>query len=163
LYPTYSIMLIGSKEESAYVSDIFEKITNKEMVYNLSGTTSINELISIIGHARLMITNDTGPMHIGFCTNTPIVALFGPCLPNQYGNNKKSVIIHKDVYCSPCVHEFIMPPCKGNNTCMKSITMTELLDAAVGVLHKGFINHIPQKPILYLNNKEALGMVNRAR
>jgi len=45
-----------------------------------------------------MVSNDTGPMHISFCTKTPIICLFGPCSPEQYGINEYAhIIIEKSI------------------------------------------------------------------
>ena len=83
------IILIGSKNEYEYTENIHQKIANKR-VKNTAGSTSLEELIAIIKNATLMISNDTGPMHLAFATNTPIVCLFGPCSPEQYGKSSKS-------------------------------------------------------------------------
>jgi ADP-heptose:LPS heptosyltransferase len=126
-YPDLKIVLIGSKGEADYVGKIYSAITQKSKVLNLAGKTSIDSLIGIIKYCRLLLTNDTGPMHIGFSLNIPVLALFGPCSPDQYGFSSNVTSIYKNIYCSPCVHEFIVPPCKGNNSCMKLITVEDVL------------------------------------
>lgn len=124
---TIEIHLIGSKDELAYTDSIVETIGDKRLI-NTAGKLSIQELILEIENAYYMVSNDTGPMHIAFSTDTPIICLFGPCSPDQYGMSKNAHIIYKSVYCSPCVHDFITPPCKGNNICMKLITVEEVHD-----------------------------------
>lgn len=125
--PTIEIHLIGSKDEEEYTTSIEKAVTN-DRVINTSGKLSIKELIVEINNASYMVSNDTGPMHIAFSTKTPIICLFGPCSPDQYGMSENAHIIYKSVYCSPCVHDFITPPCNGNNNCMKLITVKEVFE-----------------------------------
>lgn len=121
-YPDHRIMLVGSGAEKAYVQDVLKPLhAQPEQVFSLAGSTRIPELIAVIKHASLFITNDSGPMHISFATRTPVIALFGPCSPSQYGVNENCYPIYENLYCSPCVHEFVQPPCGGNNLCMKMI------------------------------------------
>lgn len=127
-YPQSAIILIGNKHEKDYTNNIYSNFTS-ERVKSLAGKTTIDELISLISHASLMITNDTGPMHISFACQTPTICLFGPCSPEQYGWMKNTKVLYKKIYCSPCVHDFIIPPCNGDNQCMKLIEVDEVLDA----------------------------------
>lgn len=129
-YPSLEIILIGNKNEKKYVDEIINSVNNKSVI-SLAGETSIEELIAIIENAEVLITNDTGPLHLAFATKTKVVALFGPCSPAQYANIDRCSVIYKNVYCSPCVHEFISPPCNGNNVCMKLIKVDEVFDAFI--------------------------------
>ncbi len=133
-YPDYKLILIGNSLEQAYVENIISCLSFQDNIINYAGKTNIDELISLIEHASLVITNDTGPMHIAFSTQTKTVALFGPCSPKQYGHFQNTTIIYHQVYCSPCVHEFVIPPCKGNNQCMKYISVFEVLDGIENTL-----------------------------
>jgi len=128
-FPDYKIVLIGSKNEQQYVQELMSHLNTLHNIINYAGKTTIDELIALIGNANLMITNDTGPMHIAFASKTKTVALFGPCTPSQYGNFERTNIIYHRVYCSPCVHEFAKPPCNGDNQCMQNITPDEVLIA----------------------------------
>ncbi|HNW97934.1 MAG TPA: glycosyltransferase family 9 protein [Bacteroidales bacterium] len=129
-YPSLEIILIGNKNEKKYVDEIINSVNNKSVI-SLAGETSVEELIAIIENAEILITNDTGPLHLAFATKTKVVALFGPCSPAQYANIDRCSVIYKNVYCSPCVHEFISPPCNGNNICMKLIKVDEVFDAFI--------------------------------
>ena len=135
-YPDYTIYLVGSPNERPYTEKVIAGIINDRLI-NLAGKTSINELISLVKGAAFMVTNDTGPMHISFAVNTATIALFGPCSPDQYGHFSNAKIIFKDVFCSPCVHEFSISPCKGNNTCMQLIEVSEVLKAVQEVHENG--------------------------
>lgn len=161
-YTEVEILLIGSANESAYTEEISSKINNSR-VKNIAGKTDIDELISIISNAKLFITNDTGPMHIAFCTNVNTICLFGPCSPDQYGISKKANIIYKPVYCSPCVHDFEIAPCKGNNICMQLITVDEVFNQVMKLekeIHTT-TDTIKKNEFLYKINDTVLGKVMR--
>jgi lipopolysaccharide heptosyltransferase II len=133
-FPEYSILFIGSSSEAHYVDTIVEKIPDTMKVHSLAGKTNIKSLIGIIKNARLFITNDSGPMHIGFSLGAPVLALFGPCSPGQYGVNSYGEVVYANLYCSPCIHEFVSPPCKGYNLCMKVIESEEVFKSAKRIL-----------------------------
>ena len=129
LFPEHEIYYIGSKNEADYVNTIVNVI-NHERVSSWCGKTDIKKLIFYISKAEALITNDTGPMHIGFSLQTPTLALFGPCSPQHYGFNAAfTKILYRQIYCSPCVHEFEIPPCNGDNQCMKLIKIEAVLQA----------------------------------
>ncbi len=134
--PDYQILLVGAPSEAAYVDDIVSRVALPARIYSVAGKTSIPQLIGLIAHASLLITNDTGPMHIAFATRTPTVALFGPCSPEQYGRHANTAVIYANLYCSPCVHEFAIPPCRGNNLCMKTIAVTTVFNNVIAMLEK---------------------------
>lgn len=154
---TYQIVLIGSKAESPYV----ETIASQTKAVNTCGKLTLSELIYLISKSTLVVTNDTGPMHIAFAQQVKTLALFGPCSPLQYGQNKNTSAIYKKVYCSPCVHEFIIPPCKGDNQCMKKITIDEVYTEAIH-LFKNENNSIGEKNIEYTaDDSKPLGLLLR--
>lgn len=157
LNPELTIYLIGSKGESEYVKQISSHFPDDQGVIDLSGKTSLNELIELLRNAKLLITNDTGPMHLASSLNTSVLAMFGPCSPKQYGLGKNVQPIYKNAYCSPCVHEFVVPPCKGNNQCMQMITVAEVVEA-----YKNNQIANPSTKIAFTGGENlALGTVNR--
>jgi ADP-heptose:LPS heptosyltransferase len=128
-YPAVKIALTGSIDEQKYVSGIADGILEKyrSRIINTSAKLNLTELIRLIGQCRLMITNDSGPMHIAFALNKMTIALFGPCSPVSYNDQKNVEFVYKKIHCSPCVHDYLIPPCCGDNKCMKSIAVSEVL------------------------------------
>jgi ADP-heptose:LPS heptosyltransferase len=160
-YPDLEVLLIGSASEKEYTEEIFSKIKNQRLK-NLAGKTSIDELTKLIANATLMISNDTGPMHIAFCTKTPIICLFGPCSPDQYGMSEFAHIIYKNAYCSPCVHDFEIPPCKGDNVCMKLISTKEVFSLFQKLNENPTMkSEFAGQEFVYINDKIVLGKVIR--
>lgn len=162
LFPEKIIVLIGGENEADYVNGLYSNLKYDNKVINLSGKTNLDELIGVIKYAELLITNDTGPMHIAFALNTKTLALFGPCSPNQYGHNQNTFIVYKNLYCSPCVHEFDLPPCKGNNQCMKQIKPDDVLNLIIQIFSNKFdstLNYNSDSIIYQINDsKKVLGI-----
>ena len=128
LYPDKIFFLIGSADEFTWVNSIFLLLNQntRDRVFNTAGLFTLYELFALIEISELVISNDTGPMHISFALEKPTVSLFGPASPSQYGQNSNAFGVYKNIYCSPCVHDFLTPPCRGDNQCMKQITVNEV-------------------------------------
>jgi ADP-heptose:LPS heptosyltransferase len=160
-YPEEKIYLVGSPSEKDYTQIVKDALPD-ERVVNLAGQTSLDELIMLIRHAGVLITNDTGPMHLAFASRTPAVCLFGPCAPMQYGHYENAWILYHNLYCSPCVHEFDTPPCKGNNLCMQKITVEEVMEMTERALQNSPIIGIPgDDRVVYSWNNRIVGLLSR--
>ncbi len=163
-YPAYKILLVGAPNEREYVDTIYQQVVH-DRVLNMAGRTSMEELICLLKQAAVVITNDTGPMHLAFAVKAPTVALFGPCSPRQYGINDNAAIVYKNVYCSPCVHEFRIPPCLGNNQCMKLISVAEVMEKVTDMLNGQVPENAFNDPRSYSGKDDghafALGMIKR--
>lgn len=133
-YPHFSIVLIGTKQEHAYTTSVQNQTDAPEKLLVLAGKTSIPSLLHILKGSKLLLTNDTGPMHMSAALKTPCVALFGPCHPVQYQSQIVGEILYQQMPCSPCVHLSVTPPCKGDNQCMKQINPNTVFAAVERVL-----------------------------
>src|SRR5260370_24222751 len=69
------VAIIGSVAERRIANQICERMTSATVV--LSGKTSLETLIGVLAESSLMITNDSGPMHIASALGVPTVAIFG--------------------------------------------------------------------------------------
>ncbi len=126
----YDIIIFGSSDEIDIAADI-EKFLLEEGVsnyQNLAGKTMVFELIEKISNLDLLITGDSGPMHIGASFQVPTVAIFGPTKDNETRQwmNKKSVIVKKNLDCQPCMQRIC--PLKHHN-CMRQIKASTVLEA----------------------------------
>ncbi len=94
-----------------------------ERVMNLAGVTSLRELACLIKDCSVLVTNDSGPMHIGAAFGTPLVALFGSTddtVTGPYG--QKEGVINKHVKCSPCFKRV----CPIDFRCMNAISVEDV-------------------------------------
>jgi heptosyltransferase-2 len=104
---------------------------------NLSGETGIGDLASLLKRARLFISNDSGPVHIGCAVGVSVIAIFGRSdrglSPERWGpSGKDDLVLHKSAGCEICyAHN-----CKEAFKCLDSITPEEVLGAAEKILGK---------------------------
>lgn len=125
------LLFIGADYDYAYVKKVVDQIKNKEKIYNISGATTLNDLINLLMVSDLFISNDSGPLHLASLLGKPSVSFFGPETPNLYGPlNGRHIVFYKDVYCSPClnVYNAKTSACNGNNICMMEITVDEVIN-----------------------------------
>ena len=132
------------KARIAVLSGTREKALGDEMAnsirpapINLSGRTTIGDLASILRRSRLLISNDSGPVHIACAVGTPVIAIFGRndmgLSPTRWGPaGKDDRVLHKDVGCDVCLAH----NCKIGFKCLEAITVEEVLAAADSILSK---------------------------
>ncbi|OPY87995.1 MAG: Lipopolysaccharide core heptosyltransferase RfaQ [Syntrophaceae bacterium PtaU1.Bin231] len=125
------ILLLGSPAETTIAGDI-ERRLGSELVVNLSGRMNLHELCYIISRLDLLLTNDSGPMHIAAATGTPVVGIFGPENPahlRPYAEEDRYRAVYRDVPCRPCLKS----SCK-NPICLASITPVEVFQACTELI-----------------------------
>lgn len=95
-YPNLTITLTGSKNESFLAKTFLKKIPG---AINLTGETTVQNLLQHISNCDLFISHDCGVLHIASATNTPIIALFGPTSPlrtGPYPDRPHNIIIKRE-------------------------------------------------------------------
>ena len=98
---------------------------------NLEGQTTLRDLAYLYKLSVLLVTTDSGPMHIAAAMNAPTVALFGPTDPSRTGPyGKGHIVVRKEMPCSPC----FLKKCD-TKRCMKEITVEEVFEAVKQVVN----------------------------
>ena len=101
-FPRARFAILGGKEDLP-LGEIISR-TEPERCLNLCGETSLLEMVEWLRLCELMITNDTGPMHVAAALGTPLVALFGPTEPRRTGPyGQLEDVLRIDLPCSPCL------------------------------------------------------------
>lgn len=124
------LILIGGKGDTKLCNYIENSI--EEKIQNFAGKSSLLETIAIVDSCDLLITNDTGVMHIAAARQVPIVAIFGSTTPD-FGfapYRVKNQILEKELSCRPCTHIGLSKCPKGHFNCMKLITSDEVFFAS---------------------------------
>jgi 3-deoxy-D-manno-octulosonic-acid transferase/heptosyltransferase-1 len=109
------------------------RVRMKSPAVNLGGRTSLRELACLYGRASLLVTTDSGPMHLAAAVGTPVVALFGPTDPARtgpYGPGHR--VIRRELTCSPCLKK----QCE-TRRCMREIGVEEVFEAVREMLARG--------------------------
>lgn len=90
---------------TGHSKDLLDNITSRMKTggINLGGQTSLTELASLYKNALLVITTDSGPMHLAAAAGTPVIALFGPTDPARTGPyGAGHIVLRAGLACSPC-------------------------------------------------------------
>jgi len=139
----YAVGIIGMKED-APMAEVIGSWCKSEYCIDLTGyTKTVTELITLFHFASLLITNDGGPGHFAALTPISSIIFFGPETPTLYSPlNEKSVSLHVPLPCSPCLtaYNHRNSPCDGNDVCLKSIRIEEVLEKAYRMLRKNLIS-----------------------
>lgn len=116
-----AVVFTGSERDS--VEKIIAQISAP--VINLAGKTSLPELAALYGKASMLITTDSGPMHLAAAVGIPVIALFGPTDPQRTGPyGKGHTVISSGLSCSPC----LLKKCP-TKKCMQDITPEQVFTA----------------------------------
>lgn len=126
----FHVALIGSENELKVADEVMQSA--EQNFVSLVGKTNLRGLAALMKRCSLFVGNDAGPMHLAAAVDCPVVSLFGPTDPAVWGPHGKSChIIYKGLDCRECFH----PGCfRGDDSCMKRITVDEVLEAATRLL-----------------------------
>ena len=121
-------VVIGATSDKAIADSVV--LHSGEKARSLAGQTSLRQLIEIMRTAEVVITNDSGPMHIAVALNIPVIAIFGPTSPVRTGPfGKGHVILQSQTECVPCFKR----SCR-EIRCMNEITPEAVYQAVLEVL-----------------------------
>lgn len=121
--PATRIFLTGSSAERAYVQSLMDLPGLSGNLVNCAGLLSFGEFVALLERSSILITNDSGPMHLASSVGTTVVALFGPESPRLYGPLGKHAVLYANLACSPCLNMYNakMFVCPYDQECMRSI------------------------------------------
>lgn len=118
--PRVRILFFGDRAGASLVQNICVGLPNT--VVNLAARTTLRELIALLELCSVVLTNDSGPMHIASAVGTPLLALFGSTSDVATGPYDCGQVIHKHVECSPCYRR----TCPIDFRCMTRIEVDEV-------------------------------------
>ena len=127
------VLIGGSRQESDLAEQIRQMAKSRPII--MAGRTTIKQFAAIAKKSALFVGSDSGAMHIASAVGTPVVALFGPSSPREWGPRGGPVeVLYKDLDCRSCFH----PTCtRGEENCMRLITVHEVFAAAQRLLLAG--------------------------
>ena len=129
-----NVVVVGGEEDAADG----ELIAGTAGI-NLAGRTSLAETAAVVAEAGLLVSGDSGILHIGVGLGTPSVSLFGPGRQKKWGpRGLCHAVINHNLYCSPCTTFGTTPRCPNRVRCLGEITVDEVLRAAKELLDEKF-------------------------
>lgn len=131
------IILTGAGWEEQGNKEIIALLTDKSNVYNIANLPT-QSLFYLIGQYDLMVSNDTGPMHIAAAQGVPTIGLFGPNTPQRFGPfpPEKHIALYHQTEGHPVINVHLNEFRECDGKCMELITVDEVLEAAEKLLKK---------------------------
>lgn len=119
------VVLVGSSGDLPIVEEIVNRMKTKPVI--ATGKTSLHELAALFTRCDLVISNDSGPVHVAAAVGTPTITIFGPSDDVKYRPlGEKHRIVKTTIECRPCgKHQCPLR----HHRCMTEITVDQVLDA----------------------------------
>jgi heptosyltransferase-2 len=126
------VVVVGSTAEAPLAGEIEAAMRNPPV--NLAGKTTVRELMALLSLSSFLVTNDSGPMHIGAALDVPLVAIFGPTDWRRTSPwSGRAKVVRVEIDCSPCR----LRVCDRGHECMLGVTPEMVVDAARQLLPGG--------------------------
>ena len=125
------VLLIGSKDELDVSNEVASRMQQRPIV--LTGKTSLDQITAVLATVDLVVTNDTGPAHIGAALGRPTIVIFGPTNPlTTRPFAPEAVVLRRPPDCAPCM----LRDCPIDHRCMTAITVDDVFDRAHALLKR---------------------------
>jgi heptosyltransferase II len=114
-----------------------EAITEGGLGRNLAGKTSLAETASVLTRSLLLVTGDSGVLHIAVALGVPTVSLFGPGIARKWApRGENHIVLNRHLICSPCTRFGYTPRCSFGARCLVELDVPEVEEAVVKLLEK---------------------------
>jgi lipopolysaccharide heptosyltransferase II len=131
------IIIVGTPDESD-LADSIVKNAKKSRPISLAGATDLQMLVEFLRKVRVLVSHDTGPMHIASAIGTPCVAIFGASDPVASGpfaqKNVPHAVLFAGIHCSPCFSVRCLNP--NHMECMLKIGVDEAVAAVQKIIRR---------------------------
>jgi lipopolysaccharide heptosyltransferase II len=129
------VIFTGAPVDTPLIESVSHRM--QEQAINLAGKTSLPQLVALLQRADLVISGDSGPMHIAAAVGTPLIAIHGPTDPALSGPvSPTATILRSDIWCSPCYNARDTADCRFFTTqCMKNISPAQVLEVVKAKLN----------------------------
>lgn len=129
----YRIVILGSQADKLDAETIRR---HAPASIDLTGKTNLIGIAAVLKECRLLITADSGLLHIACAVGTPTVSLFGSGIEKKWAPpGKMHIVLNEHLACSPCTKFGYTPKCKRDVDCLSSISVDELLHSADEILN----------------------------
>ncbi len=146
----FEFFLTGTFDERTYTEELVQILPGIP-VQNVCGKWNLKKFTTELMNCSLLITGDSGPLHLAVYLGTSTVAVWGPTQPQHFGYESKSNLanISLSLSCSPCLtHPNSHPAkaCQGKIRCIKNLSHTSIVEKSISILSSQLINrriHFP--------------------
>jgi len=134
MFPWLYFVVLGSSEERVLGEAVRGEVEGRCL--NVAGQTTLPEMVEWVRGAELMLSNDSGPMHVAAALSRPVVAMFGPTEPRRTGPyGQVDRVLRVDLPCVPCMKA----TCRWSRPleCLHAIRTEVVVERAAELLGKG--------------------------
>lgn len=158
-----TVLLFGSPREASLTRAIREQMRGAAI--DLGGRTTLTELTGLLSRCTLLLTNDTGTMHLASALGVPCIALFGPTDPRRTGPlGTGHRILYDPAVCSPCRYR----DCPVDHRCMQALDIERVVAASEALLTRPISTtkeNVRGRPAVFLDRdgtiNEEIGPIQR--
>lgn len=119
------VVVLGGPSEAALAAEVRAGLGDRAIA--LDGKTTLGELMGVLSRLSVLLTNDSGPMHLAAALGTPTVAVFGPTDPRETGPfSAAASVVREPVACSPCNFR----DCPIDHRCMQQVATSRVVAEA---------------------------------
>jgi heptosyltransferase-2 len=123
------VAILGGPSESSLAEEV-ESVVGKPVI-QLQGKTTLGELMGVLSELSILLSNDSGPMHLAAALGVPTLAIFGPTDPRETGPLGASAkFVREPVECSPCLYR----DCPIDHRCMERIGVDRVYEEAMSLV-----------------------------
>lgn len=126
------VCFTGAAADAPLVAAIRRRMRHALAATDLCGRTTLADLAALLDQCDLLVSGDSGPLHIACAVDTPVVGLYGPTDPTLSGPVAvDAVVLRQELWCAPCYDASAAADCRfGNPVCMKALTPARVFAAA---------------------------------
>lgn len=125
------LALSGAPDDRKVNQRIIEMSGIKNNIWDISGETTLQELIAVLSLADAVVSTDTGTMHLAAALQKPLVALFGPTAANRTGPyGQEDAVLSASMECRPCFQRTC-----SSHACMREISPQMVFEASLAKLN----------------------------
>ncbi len=123
------VVLTGAPGDMPQIDQVTSRMHERGAI-NLAGKTSLTQLAALLQRADLLISGDSGPLHMGVACGTPIIGIYGPTNPSLGGPvSLDATVLRSGIWCSPCYNARDTADCPFYTTqCMKNILPSQVFE-----------------------------------
>jgi lipopolysaccharide heptosyltransferase II len=127
------VVILGGRHDRV----LGEQIVVGQKGLNLVGLTSLAESAAVLERAAVVVSGDSGILHLASLLGRPTVSLFGPSNAAKWApSGPDHIVLNKNLPCSPCARFGNMPKCPVGVRCLQEITAEEVMVAVMTLLHR---------------------------
>lgn len=139
----YKVMLLGTDSDRPAAEAILKHVSEglnrgnvAKNILDLTGKTTLEQTAAVMKKCNVIVTHDSGPMHLASAVDVPVISIFGPTDPREYyplSRNSYYFWNVENIKCAPCYEDGRFPDCN-DPICMKAVTVEQVYEKVKDII-----------------------------